>query len=294
MSEMKNLRQHPIEHLRGVIPGIRPFPDTADVFAEPVEKYARHFLPLVTIDLALLDDAWSGPIHLVAPCEPYEGQVGEWGGEEFGNALLKPDWLAFKLNDQGRYELLGDWRYFMLEHDRADWAEKSLDWREVRTQHRELVKLGVEPPFELHHEAKHSWRDVMELHYATQHAAYEQARQDFLAHGWNAANEWDDPAEVAKLPLYEPGTDCYETSSGRYLLGVLGGPSWGGNWSNLTNELLSDTGTDDGIHPIHPETGAHFEFICSANADAFAASGTETLLFYEPESRTVLLTFDWS
>lgn len=54
---MKNLRQHPIEHLRGVIPGIRPFPDTADVFAEPVEKYARHFLPLVTIDLALLDDA---------------------------------------------------------------------------------------------------------------------------------------------------------------------------------------------------------------------------------------------
>ena len=119
---MKNLRQHPIEHLRGVIPGIRPFPDAADVFAEPVEKYARHFLPLVSIDLALLDDAWSGPIHLVAPCEPYEGQVGEWGGQEFGNALLKPDWLAFKLNEQGRYELLGDWRYFMLEQDRADWA----------------------------------------------------------------------------------------------------------------------------------------------------------------------------
>ena len=51
---MKNLRQHPIEHLRGVIPGIRPFPDAADVFAEPVEKYVRHLLPLVTIDLALL------------------------------------------------------------------------------------------------------------------------------------------------------------------------------------------------------------------------------------------------
>jgi hypothetical protein len=112
----------------------------------------------------------------------------------------------------------------MLEQDRADWAEKSLDWREVRSQHRELVKLGVEPPFELHHEAKYSWRDVMELHYATQHAAYEQARQDFLAHGWNAAKPWDDAAEVAKLPLYEPGTDCYDSTSGRYLLGVLGGP----------------------------------------------------------------------
>ena len=91
---MKNLRQHPIEHVRGVIPGIRPFPDVAEVFAEPVNKYARHFLPLVTIDLALLDEAWSGPIHLIAPCEPYDGRVGEWGGEEFGNALLKPDWLA--------------------------------------------------------------------------------------------------------------------------------------------------------------------------------------------------------
>jgi hypothetical protein len=56
------------------------------------------------------------------------------------------------------------------------------------------------------------------------------------------------------------------TPRGRYLLGVLGGPAWGGNWSNLTNELLSDTGTDDGIHPIHPETGAPFEFICSTYA----------------------------
>ena len=105
----------------------------------------------------------------------------------------------------------------MLEQDRVDWAEKSLDWREVRTQHRELVKLGVEPPFELHHESKYSWRDVMELHYATQHAAYEQARRDFLAHGWNAANEWDDPlklpncrcmsqAPIATKPV--PGAIC--------------------------------------------------------------------------------------
>ncbi|MDN8999648.1 hypothetical protein Q0P46_13935, partial [Staphylococcus aureus] len=85
-------------------------------------------------------------------------------------------------------------------------------------------------------------------HYALQHAAYDQSRRDFLANGWNAANSWDDPAQVAKLPLCEAGTDCYETTSGRYLLGVLGGPSWGGNWSNLTNELLSGIGTDDGIH----------------------------------------------
>lgn len=294
MSEMKNLRQHPIEHLRGVIPGIRPFPDAADVFAEPVEKYAWHLLPLVTIDLALLDESWSGPIHLVAPCEPYEGQVGEWGGEEFGNALLKPDWLAFKLNDAGQYELLGDWRYFMLEQQRAEWAEKNSSWREVRDMHRELVKLGGEPPFELRHEAKYSWNDIMELHYALQHAIYGQAKQDFLANGWNAAKPWDDAAEVAKLPLYEPGTDCYDSTSGRYLLGVLGGPAWGGNWSNLTNPLLSDIGTDDGIHPIHPETGAPFEFITSTYANEFTGSDCEILLFYEPQSRTVLQTFDWS
>lgn len=291
---MKNLRQHPIEHVRGVLPGIRPFPDAADVFAEPVDRYARHFLPLVTIDLALLDDAWSGPIHLVTPCEPMEGVVGEWGGEAFGNALLKPNWLAFHLNDAGKYELLGDWRYFMLEQDRADWVEKKHDWREVRTQHRELLKLGAAPPFALDREARYSWRDSMELHYAIQHAAYHQAKQHFLAHGWNPAKPWDDAAEAAKLPLYEPATDCYETTSGRYVLGLLGGPSWGGNWSNVTEPLLSDIGGFDGIHPIHPETGAHFVFIGSTCADAFTEMGTETLLFYEPESRTVLQTFDWS
>lgn len=291
---MNNLRQHPIAHVRGVIPGIRPFLDATDVFAEPVDKYARHFLPLVTIDLALLDDGWSGPIHLIAPCEPYDGRVGEWGGEQFGNALLKPDWLAFKLNEQGKYELLGDWRYFMLEQDRADWAEKTLDWREVCTQHRELVKRGVEPPFALHHDAKYAWRDVMELHYATQHAKYHEAKQDFLAQGWSSANAWSDAASAAKLPLYEPGTDCYDSGSGRYLLGVLGGTAWGGNWSNLTNPLLSSTGTDDGIHPIHPETGAPFEFIASTYANAFTETDCEILLFYEPHSRTVMQTFDWS
>src|SRR5690606_10538479 len=108
-----------------------------------------------------------------------------------------------KLNDAGQYELLGDWRYFMLEQQRAEWAEKNSSWREVRDMHRELVKLGGEPPFELHHEAKYSWNDIMELHYALQHAIYEQAKQDFLANGWNAAKPWDDAAEVAKLPLYE-------------------------------------------------------------------------------------------
>ena len=204
---MKNLRQHPIEHVRGVIPGIRPFPDAADVFAKPVDQYARHFLPLVTIDLAMLDDAWSGPIHLIAPCEPYEGQVGEWGGEAFGNALLKPDWLAFQLNSEGKYELLGDWRYFMLEQDRADWAEKTLDWREVRTQHRELVKLGAEPPFALHHESKYSWRDVMELHYATQHALYAKAKtaREIAAAGLAAGCEFDrnsaGPADIYTIKL---------------------------------------------------------------------------------------------
>ena len=291
---MKNLRQHPIEHVRGVIPGIRPFPDVVDVFAEPVDKHARHFLPLVTIDLALLDESWNGPIHLIAPCEPYDGRVGEWGGEEFGNALLQPDWLAFKLSDQGKYELLGDWRYFMLENDRADWAEKQHDWKSVRDLHRELVKLGVTPPFALDREAQYSWRDSMELHYAVQHAVYNQARQDFLAHGWNPAKPWDDAAEVAKLPLYEPWTEGYDSTSSRYLLGQLGGLSSGGNWSNLTNELLSDVGTDDGIHPIHPETGAHFEFIASTYANTFGGHDCEILLFYEPQSRTVLQTFDWS
>ena len=291
---MKNLRQHPIEHVRGVIPGIRPFPDVVDVFAEPVDKHARHFLPLVTIDLALLDESWNGPIHLIAPCEPYDGRVGEWGGEEFGNALLQPDWLAFKLSDQGKYQLLGDWRYFMLENDRADWAEKQHDWKSVRDLHRELVKLGVTPPFALDREAQYSWRDSMELHYAVQHAVYNQARQDFLAHGWNPAKPWDDAAEVARLPLYEPWTEGYDSTSGRYLLGQLGGLSWGGNWSNGTEPLLSATGTEDGIHPIHPETGAHFEFIASTYADGFTGHDCEILLFYEPQSRVVLQTFDWS
>jgi hypothetical protein len=89
----------------------------------------------------------------------------------------------------------------MLEQDRADWAEKSLDWREVRHMHRELVKLGVQPPFELHHEAKYSWRDVMELHYATQHAAMSRPGKTF----WPMAGMQPSPGTT---PLKLPSCLC--------------------------------------------------------------------------------------
>jgi hypothetical protein len=220
---MKNLRQHPIEHLRGVIPGIRPFPDAADVFAEPVEKYARHFLPLVTIDLACSTMPGAGRF-ISWPLRALRRASRGWGVRSLATRCSSPTGWLSSSNDAGKYELLGDWRYFMLEQDRADWAEKSLDWREVRSQHRELVKLGVVPPFELHHEAKYSWRDVMELHYATQHAAYEQARRTF----WPMAGMPPSPGmTLLKWP------SCLCTSRARTVMTPLQGAICSACWAGL-------------------------------------------------------------
>jgi Leucine-rich repeat (LRR) protein len=96
-------------------PFVRPFPKPEAVFAAPVERYARHLHPLVSIDLAVVDPALSGWIHLVSPIEPCDGYLGDSGREHWG-PYLQPNWIGFRLTSEHRYELLGDFRFFGVEN----------------------------------------------------------------------------------------------------------------------------------------------------------------------------------
>jgi hypothetical protein len=96
-------------------PHLTAFPEPDTVFADPVERYARHLLPLISIDLAAVDPALKGRVHLVRPIEPCDGNLGDSGEEHFG-PYLQRNWLGFRLNASDRYELLGDWRFFGVEN----------------------------------------------------------------------------------------------------------------------------------------------------------------------------------
>lgn len=96
-------------------PFLKPFPAPETVFVEPVARYARHLHPLVSIDLAAVDPALSGWVHLVSPVEPIDGCLGDNSKEAWG-PYLQPNWIGFRLTPDCRYELLGDFRFFLLEN----------------------------------------------------------------------------------------------------------------------------------------------------------------------------------
>lgn len=89
--------------------GLRVYPEPAEVFVADQAELAEHLHPLVSIDLAEVDPAWRGWIHLVSPLEPAQGYLGDHT-EASHSPLQKPNWLGFSLEDD-RYRLLGDLRY---------------------------------------------------------------------------------------------------------------------------------------------------------------------------------------
>jgi len=96
-------------------PFLKAFPEPETVFCDPVERYARHMNPLVSIDLSAVDPSLSGWVHLVSPIEPCDGYLGDQGSEYWGG-YLQANWIGFRLNQDNRYELLGDFRFFGVEN----------------------------------------------------------------------------------------------------------------------------------------------------------------------------------
>ena len=66
-----------LEDINKPQPYLTVFPDSKDVIAESVEKYASLINPFISIDLSAVNRAWSGKIHLVSPLESADGLLGE-------------------------------------------------------------------------------------------------------------------------------------------------------------------------------------------------------------------------
>ncbi|MBW3635706.1 MAG: hypothetical protein KY445_04470 [Armatimonadetes bacterium] len=240
-----------IENIKTIEPYLRVYPPNEQVFAEPVERYARHILPLLSIDLSAINSSWEGWIHLVNTVEPEDEMVGK-ATQRFHNYYLRENWVGFHLNDQGRYELLGDFRYFYLENPPGTLPE--------------------------HYPGD---RQEMEEHYANQHAGFAQARERFGQHGVFFSHS---------LVRYNPDLDLSQQSPS-ILIGQLGGGVGAGNWAH---GFSLDESDEENVRPVTPE-GVPFYFIASVTGWDYCPSGADQiLLFYEPASRTALVTFDWS
>jgi hypothetical protein len=142
-----------LKSIKTIEPYLKVYPTDEQVFTEPVARYARHILPLVSIDLSAVNPSWHGWVHLVNTVEPEDEIVGK-ATHPFHSYYLRENWVAFHLNDEGLYELLGDFRYFFLEN----------------------------PPGTLP-EAYSGHRRELEEHYARQHAVFAENRARFAQQG---------------------------------------------------------------------------------------------------------------
>jgi hypothetical protein len=236
------------------------FPDAKDVFADPVERYARLINPFISIDLSAVNPSWSGTIHLVSPVEPVDGLLGELTTDAH-NEFLKINWLAFKLNAENKYELLGDFAFFARENT------------QLKSPHE-----GFE---------KEAYLKELDQCYADNQKHFAQAKAKYLKF---AALFGDDGGDTfAKKQEYYG--EAYN------LLDQLGGNASDANWTSYCDGIDMNMDDDENIYPISP-SGNRFYFIAGAPGYHYITKGYGEpdwiVLFYEPIERIAWLTFDYS
>ena len=66
----------------------------------------------MSIDLAEINPDWAGQkVYMLCPFEPYEGYIGD-NTTKYHNEYTAPNWLAFRLTDDNKFEFLGKEGYF--------------------------------------------------------------------------------------------------------------------------------------------------------------------------------------
>jgi len=250
-------------NIRALQSGLTAFP--IDVFAPEQRWLADHLLPLISIDLGILRAELAGTVaHMLCPIEPWDGYIGD-STVCCHNGYTANNWFAFELTQNNCYRFLGNEGYFQCapQHDRT---------------------------FAQNPDAK--------KHVAAMRDSYAKARAYFEANG-----------RLASYSLYGKG----EALENAYL-DNLGGEICHGNWTGhppppAAFVLTDEAGTyemkglkyrndssnliDDGIHITY--NGKPFFFVASVAGYNWCATGADSiLLFYEPENRIALFTFDWT
>ena len=99
--------------------GITFFPKIEDVFYQDIELCDKHFYPLVTIELSVVDKNMNGHIHVVySNNDPYSEESMKYYTDNCNN-----DSLAFDMVD-GKLKFKGDFGYFKTNEDWIEWLEK--------------------------------------------------------------------------------------------------------------------------------------------------------------------------
>lgn len=232
-----------------------PFPSADDTFAVDVEMHSRFLLPLAKLHLSRLSSDLDGVIHFVQPVEPYDGVVGD-DSQGIFNHYCRLNWVGLQYVDN-QCKLLCDFNFFQLANLQS---KASLSKRQQQAL------------------------DALREHYDDVHAGFNSAKEHFALYG--ALH-----SQRAKPP--------HKDSERLELLKSVGGQSeeHSCNWAALDDMPLS---RHSDYHSVpQTEDGRDFIFVGELRTSHYVwskrwALGCELLLFYDPVTRVLLTTFDWS
>ena len=120
-------------------------------------------------------------------------------------------------------------------------------------------------------------------HSQEMHLDYSQVKQRFLATGKVISG-----SDVA-----------YENDEPTVLLNQLGGDANYGNWNHPISDhfelKIINEDTDGEVAHVYDQNGLRYYFIASASGWEYCNHGADDILmFYQPETKRVLYTFDWT
>ncbi|MFK8281346.1 hypothetical protein [Capnocytophaga cynodegmi] len=246
-----------IENINELNENLKPFPEAENIFSEKQPWLKDHFLPLISINLAEINPEWKDTIlHMISPFEPYDSYIGD-GTEEHHNEFTTPNWLAFRLTEDNKYEFLGKEGFFLRT------AINNWDFNSEEEKDFQKMKENLEKSKENVAKFGH----LVNLRY---------------------------PEYKGKLNIMN-------------FLDDLGGGFWYGNWTSSAEEegipsafeitvkdfLGDDELPNDGIEITYQ--GNPFYYIGNVAGYNYCGSGADAIiLMYEPVSRIVLFTFDYS
>lgn len=232
---------------------LTPFPNSDNIFVEHQSWLKDHFLPLISIDLGMLNDEWQGQIvHMINPFEPVEGYIGE-STHDFHNEFTGENWLAFKLTNDNRYEFLGNEGYFERSaiHQDSDMLDE-----EILEEYDEFIQESTQK-YQLAQEYFAKTNKLVNIH----------------------TSKLDD-----KIDQENWLSDLGGALSEQY-----------GNWASSPKPPKAFLKELDDDKLAISYNGNPFYFIAGVPAYNYGCSGADWIvMLYEPISRIVLFTFDWS
>ncbi|GIJ93744.1 hypothetical protein [Capnocytophaga stomatis] len=258
-----------IENINELNENLKPFPETESIFSEKQPWLKEHFLPLISINLQEINPEWKGiQLHMINPIEPYEGYIGEYT-KDFHNEFIGANWLAFRLTKDNKYEFLAEEGYFLRSAMHRDQLKEimSQDWE--MSYFKNDSALFEQRKQEIHQEALKNFDEAVN--------DYNRNKKDFQEKGY-----WGE--EENFIPYY----------GGRYL-DSLGGEIQGGNWVDGESIPSAFVLTEDEDWNISITYNSNpFYQIASVSGYSYSHGADAIIMLYEPISRIVLFTFDYS